>query len=292
MRHYAMPLSHLLLALAIVAIWGSNFVVIKLALEQLPPLAFAALRFALAFLPAALFLRMPATPLRNLAGYGVLIGVGQFGVLYLAMRDQITPGLASLVVQTQIFFTIGLSMLTTGERVARLQWLALALAVAGVGWIARHTDASTTPLGIAMVLGAGASWACGNTLSRAAGKVNMLSYVVWSSVFAVPPLIVLSLIFEGWTSVSEAVQAADAGAWAAVAWQSFGNTLFGYGAWAWLLSRHPAATVAPLALLVPVFGMGASALLLSESLPAWKLQAAAAIIGGLVLNLWASYRKR
>jgi O-acetylserine/cysteine efflux transporter len=72
-----------------------------------------------------------------------------------------------------------------------------------------------------------------------------------------------------------------------VLWQAVGNTLFGYGAWAWLMARYPAATVSPMALLVPVFGIGASALLLSESLPVWKLGAAALVIGGLALNLLA-----
>jgi O-acetylserine/cysteine efflux transporter len=287
-----MPLSHFLLALAVVAIWGSNFVVIKVALEHLPPLLFAALRFTIAFVPAAFFLPRPAVRLANLAGYGVLIGVGQFGLLYIAMGSQITPGLASLVVQTQIFFTIGLSMWLTGERVVLTQWLALAMAVLGLVWIVIHTDASTTPLGLMMVIMAAMSWAGGNTLSRAAGSINMLSYVVWSSIFAVPPLMVLSMVFEGWPAIATGLANAELPTWAAVVWQSVGNTLFGYAAWAWLLSRHPSATVAPLALLIPIFGMGASAWLLGEPLPNWKLQAAGFVIGGLVLNLWATYRRR
>jgi O-acetylserine/cysteine efflux transporter len=287
-----MPLSHFLLALAVVAIWGSNFVVIKVALEHLPPLLFAALRFTIAFVPAAFFFPRPAVRLANLAGYGVLIGVGQFGLLYIAMGSQITPGLASLVVQTQIFFTIGLSMWLTGERVVLTQWLALAMAVLGLVWIVVHTDASTTPLGLMMVIMAAMSWAGGNTLSRAAGSINMLSYVVWSSIFAVPPLLVLSLVFEGWPAIATGLANAELPTWAAVVWQSVGNTLFGYAAWAWLLSRHPSATVAPLALLIPIFGMGASAWLLGEPLPNWKLQAAGFVIGGLVLNLWATYRRR
>src|SRR5690606_25945372 len=104
-----LPLRHLLLALAVVAVWGTNFVVIKVALGELPPLTFALLRFTLALLPAVFFLKRPAVPWSNLATYGVLIGVGQFGLLYIAMNGQISPGLASLVVQTQVFFTIGLS---------------------------------------------------------------------------------------------------------------------------------------------------------------------------------------
>ena len=285
MSSAALPLRHFLLALAVVAIWGSNFVVIKLALAQLPPLLFAALRFALAVLPAIFFLPRPAVPLGNLAAYGLLIGVGQFGLLYLAMRSQISPGLASLVVQTQVFFTLLLAMKLAHEKVQAYQWLGLLLAAAGIGVIASHTDGATTVLGLAMVLAAAFSWACGNIVGKRAGKVNMLAYMVWTSLFAVPPLILLSLLVEGPAAVLAGLQAADATAWAAVLWQSLGNTLFGYGVWGWLLARHAAATIVPMALLVPVFGMSSAALLLGEPLPGWKLGAAALVMSGLALNL-------
>ncbi len=281
----AMPLTHFTLALLVMAVWGSNFVVIKAALQHLPPLLLAALRFTFAFFPLAFFLKKPAVSLGNLASYGLLIGVGQFGLLFIAMRHDITPGLASLVVQVQVFFTIGFSMRLTGEHVHRFQLVALLLAVAGLGVIATHAEGSATALGLLLVIGAAMSWACGNVISRAAGQVNMLSYVVWASIFAVPPLFLLSWMFEGLPAMASGVRNADAMTWAAVLWQSVGNTMFGYAAWGWLLSRHPAATVTPMALLVPVFGIGASALLLGEALPAWKLLAAVLVMSGLVVGL-------
>jgi O-acetylserine/cysteine efflux transporter len=288
-----LPLRHLLLALAVVAIWGTNFVVIKVALAELPPLLFATLRFGLAVFPALVWLRRPAVPWANLAAYGVLIGAGQFGLLYLAMQGDISPGLASLVVQMQVFFTIGLSMALTGEKVRAFQWLALLLAGAGIALIAAHAGGGTTLKGLAMVLLAALCWAGGNTLSRRAGRIDMLAYVVWSSLFALPPLFALSLWFEGWPAIASGVGRASAGAWAAVLWQSVGNTLFGYAAWGWLLARHPAAAITPVALLVPVFGIGASALLLGEPLPAWKLQAAALVMSGLALGiLWPRWKAR
>jgi O-acetylserine/cysteine efflux transporter len=276
---------HLLLALLVVAIWGTNFVVIKAALTALPPLLFATLRFTLAFVPAALFVARPNVPWRTLAAYGTLIGAGQFGLMFVAMRADITPGLASLVIQTQVFFTIGLAMLFNRERLKRIQVVALALAAVGLVVIAWHTDAATTPLGLALVLAAALCWAGGNTVAQRAGRMPMLGFMVWSSLFAVPPLLALSLLLEGPAAMAQGLTRAGWGTWAAVLWQSLGNTLFGYGAWAWLMARYPAATVSPMALLVPVFGMGASALLLSEALPAWKLGAAALVIGGLALNL-------
>lgn len=280
-----LPFAHLALAVAVMAVWGSNFVVIKTALLHLPPLLLATLRFGFAFFPLAIFLKRPMVPLWNLAAYGLLIGVGQFGLLFIAMRHDITPGLASLVVQVQVFFTIGLSMRLTGERVHRYQLLALLLTVFGLGVIATHADGSATALGLMLVMGAALGWAGGNIVARAAGPVNMLSYVVWASVFAVPPLFFLSLLFEGWPAMETGVQNADALTWAAVLWQSVGNTMFGYAAWGWLLARHPAATVTPLALMVPVFGMGASALVLGEPLQQWKLLAAALVMLGLAIGL-------
>jgi O-acetylserine/cysteine efflux transporter len=290
--HTSLPLRHFLLALAVVAVWGTNFVVIKLALGHMPPLLFATLRFALAVVPAIFFMPRPAVPWRNLAAYGLLIGVGQFGLLFVAMNGHISPGLASLVIQVQVFFTIGLAMRLSGERLQRVQWLALALASAGIVTIVMHTDGSTTVLGLGLILVAALSWAGGNITSRKAGQVNMVSYVVWSSVFAVPPLFALCLVLEGWDSVAAGLQAATLGTWAAVAWQAWGNSLFGYAAWGWLLSRYPAATVTPMALLVPLFGMGGSALWLGEDLPPWKLSAAALVMGGLGLNLlWPHVRQ-
>ena len=285
-----LPARHLLLALAVVAVWGTNFVVIKVALQALPPLLLGVLRFALAFLPALIFIPRPAVPWRKLAAYGVLIGAGQFGLLYLALDGRMAPGLASLVIQTQVFFTIGLAMVADGERVRPPQVLALVLATAGIGIIAAHTGGDTTLTGLALVLTGALCWACGNQVARTMGRVPMLPMVVWSSAFALPPLLLLSLWFEGPARMAQGLAAADAGVWAAVVWQAVGNTLFGYAAWGWLMSRHPAATIAPMALLVPVFGMGASAWLLAEALPAWKLGAAALVLAGLALNLFGHRR--
>ena len=289
-KSYSLPASHLLLALAIVAVWGTNFVVIKLSLNSFPPFLFAALRYTFAFLPLALFLPMPKVSWINLCIYGIAVGVGQFGILYFAIDGRISPGLASLVIQTQVFFTIGFAMFFTKERLRTYQAIALLVAIIGLVVIALHTDASTTFLGIALVVFAGFSWGVANTVSRRAGSINMLSYVVWASGFAIPPLFVMSYLFEGsWSHMSSSLALAPVGAWAGVLWQSWANTLFGYAAWAWLLSKHPAAVVAPAPLLVPIFGMGAAAYFLAEPLPPWKIEAAGLVIAGLIVNLfWPS----
>lgn len=280
---------HFLLGLLAVAIWGSNFVVIKVALNTLPPLLLAALRFLLAFLPAAFLIPPPRVPRRELAAYGLLIGVGQFGLMYIAINGHISPGLASLVIQTQVFFTIGLAVWLESEQLRPHQVAAQIPALIGIGLIAWHTDAHTSILGLAVVLLAAVACAAGNLIGRRAGQANMLAYMVWSSLYAVPPLVLLSLLLEGPQAILSGLLAADVETWAAVLWQSIGNTLFGYAVWAWLLARHPASIVAPIALLAPVFGMSASAFWLGEDLPGWKLIAAALIICGLAMSLLPSW---
>jgi len=287
------PLRHVLLAAAIMAVWGTNFVVIHVGLQELPPLLFAALRFAGALFPAVLFVKRPDVPWRNLAAYGLCIGVAQFGIMFIAMNGQITPALASLVVQTQVFFTVALAAWQTGERPRHFQYAALAITVVGLGLIVAHTDASTTPLGLILVLVAALGWSGGNIVIRATPGVDMLGYVVWASLFSVPPLLAMSFVFDGWPAIRDGLANADAAAWGAVAYQAFANTLFGYALWGWLLSRYPVASIAPMSLLVPVFGLAASAFWLGEPLQPWKLEATALILAGLLINLtWPKIEAR
>ena len=277
---------HMLLALAVVAVWGTNFVVIRIGLDDLPPFLFAALRFVCSALPWILFIRRPQVRWRWLIWFGVLLGAGQFGLLFYAMRADISPGLASLVVQMQVFFTIGLSVVFFRERVSLLPLAGMLLAVCGLLVIAAHVDTTVTITGIVAVMAAGFFWACANVAVKQAviesnTRIDMLGFVVWSSVFAIPPLVLLSLAFEGFDAGLHAMQQAHAGAWAAILWQAVGNTLFGFAAWSWLLTRYPAAIISPYALLVPLFGIGASTMLLGEALPMWKIGAAMLVLGGL-----------
>ncbi len=289
-----MPLTHLLLALAVVAVWGTNFVVIRLGLDVFAPYTFAALRYTFSFLPFIFFIPRPAMTWGKLALFGVMIGVGQFGLLFWAMRSDISPGLASLVIQSQVFFTIGMSAVLYRERLKALQWVAFALAVGGLAIVASHVSAAAgvTLFGIVLVIGAALSWSVCNLVARAAGRVDALGFMVWSSPFAAVPLWAISFAQNGPGAVVDSLAHAGVVAWAAVAWQAIGNTLFGYGAWNWLLARHSASTVTPTALLVPIFGMTASALALHEGLPDWKLAAALLVMGGLAMNLLATRKRR
>jgi len=282
---------HLALALLVTGIWGTNFVVIKYGLSEFPPLLFATLRFAASAFPWIFFIKRPALPWRVLITFGCLLGAGQFGLLFLAMRNDVPPGLASLLMQTQVFFTIIISAIFLGERVVPAQIVALLLAFLGIGLIGwrtlTSTDTTVTTKGFLLTLGAAFSWALSNQVVKRAGRVDMLGFMVWGSLFASIALLALSLLTENWVTVPTMLWHTHLAAWLAVAWQAIGNTLIGFGIWNWLIGRYPAATVTPMALLVPVFGMSASSVLLHEPLPLWKLITAGLVFAGLTLNFLA-----
>lgn len=287
-----MPLHHLLSTVGICVLWGLNFVAVKWGMAEFPAFFMTAGRYALCVVPWVLFVPRPRVSWRMLMLFGGVLGAGQFGLMYYAMRSDISPGLTSLLMQSQVFFTVGLSMGLQGERLKGPQVLALVLALAGIAVIGWHSvqsgNGSVTPLGLFMVLGAAMCWAVGNMVVRRAGKIDALGFLVWSSIFALPPLFGLSLVFEGWPAIVHSVVNATHVGWMSLVWQSVINTLLGFGVWNWLLARYPAATVAPFSLLVPVSGMTASALVLGESMPSWKLIAAALVLAGLALNVYAS----
>jgi len=283
---------HQLQALLVTTIWGTNFVFIHIGLQELPPFTFATLRFLLVAFPLILFLPKPNIEWKYLIAFGVFIGFGQFGFLFWAMQDNITPGLASLVVQTQVFFTIFLAVWLFSEPIKPIQIVALAISFAGLALIGVYTDGRTTIVGLALVLIAALSWACGNITVKKAGKVDLIAFLAWSSIFSVPPLLIMALCLEGSDLIISSVTQASSKAWGVVMWQTVGNTLIGYGLWNSLLHRYPAASIMPWALLVPVSGMSASALFLGEVLPWWKVLAAALIMSGLIINLLANRPKQ
>lgn len=279
----SLPFRHLLLALIVVAIWGSNFVAIKLSLVDLPPLLLCALRFVFVSLPLVFFLPRPAVTWRQLLTYGFTMFAAQFALMFLGMKLGMPAGLASLMLQFQVFVSLALSSLLLGERVRAVQIGGALVAAGGFLVVALHTGGDVTVAGLVCVLLAATSWGFANVTSRRLGKVNPLALVVWGGLVVPLPMGLASLAIEGPGVVWHSLTHAGLPAWLGVAYTVYLSTLVAYSIWGWLLARHPASTVTPFTLLVPIFGMVSSALYLGETLPGWKLQAAAFVIAGLVL---------
>ncbi len=281
-----MPFSHVLLALCVIAIWGINFVVIQIGLRELPPIFLTFLRFFFAAFPAVFFIKRPQIPFKMLFSYAMLMFTLDFAFLFSGMYAGVSSGIASLTLQTQVFFTAILAMIFLKEKLTPWQILGALVAFCGIGLVAINTGGDVNTLGLLLVEFAALSWAGGNLVSKKIGKVDMFSLVVWGSLVAWPPLLLLSFILEyGQWSVESILN---------VSWLTIGSvaylvypvTLFGFAIWSWLLSRHAASTVAPFTLLVPIFGFSSSALILGEGMQGWKIGAGFLIVFGLVINLY------
>lgn len=276
---------HLLAALGVVAIWGFNFVVIQIALVDVPPLLLSSLRFALVAVPAIFLIRRPAIPLHMLFGYGLVMFGLQFAFLFVAIDLGLSSGLASLVLQIHVFVTIALAAATLNERPALVQVAGALLAFSGIGIVAVNIDANVSLLGLAFALAAAVAWGVGNLIVKRIGKVDVLALVVWGCAIATVPLSALSLVLEGPDRVFQSLEGLDWVSAASIGYIVYPTTLLGFSIWAWLMNLYPAATIAPMTLLVPVFGLAFSSLVLGEPLPVWKFAALALVLAGLSINL-------
>ncbi|MEP7061026.1 MAG: EamA family transporter [Betaproteobacteria bacterium] len=284
----------LVLIVAVVAFWGFAFVPIKIALVEVPPFALAALRFFFAAVPAMFFVRRPTMPWRDIIGYGVAIGVFQFGLLFLGIKLGMPAGLSSLVIQVQVFFTIGLAVLLTGDRLSRANIVGGAIAGLGIAELAIYKlvgGMTGTLVGFILVLIAGFAWGVGNIIAKKAASTygaDMFGLVVWSSITPALPLALLSFAFEGGPAVVASVMHASWKIWGCVFLLSWGATLFGFGSWAALLHRYPVGLISPFALLIPVSGLIFGALLLGETLASAQLIGVALVMAGLAINVFGA----
>jgi O-acetylserine/cysteine efflux transporter len=259
-----MPLKPALLATLVAVIWGVNFVVIDAGLAGVPPLLFLAMRFTVVLLPAVFLVPRPPGPFRDVAVVGLLMCLGQFALLYVALDLGMPPGLAALLLQTQVLLTVLIATLLLHEPPTRRQLVGLLVGAVGLAVVCVGRSAATPVAGLLLTLGAALAWASGNVAARRVGSASGLSLTVWSATVVPLPLLALSLLIDGPTAVGHALAHLPVSAVASTAYTAFLSSLVGYGIWNTLLARYPAATVTPFALLVPPVGILAAWLVQGE----------------------------
>jgi O-acetylserine/cysteine efflux transporter len=276
-----------LIALVVVAVWGFNFVVIKWGVSGMPPFLLGGLRFTAVVAVAIAFVRRPAIPWRWLALYGLSVGFVQFACLFSAIRVGMPPGLASIVQQSQALFTMLIALLWQNERFNGWQLAGLLIGGSGL-WLIGGMGVENVPiLGFALTLFGALSWALSNVVVRAivrAGyKTDVMGMIVWSGLFPILPFFLVAGLFESgavvWADVLTLRSVFAVGYLAVV------STLFGYGQWSRLLSRHPANQVSPYALLLPFFAVLSSWLVLGERLTFWQVLGGSVLLCGLAINV-------
>lgn len=281
----------LALMMVVVLVWGMNFALIKVGVAGIPPLLLGAMRFMLAAFPALLFFKAPKVPLRWYVLYGMTISVGQFAFLFSAIHVGMPSGLASLVLQSQAFFTMVFAGLWLKERWQANQVLGLLLAGGGLVLIGSAHGVSMPLGGFALTVAAAVMWAGGNIVSRSLGRfgpMDQQAFVVWASLVPPLPFLALSLWLEGPQAMASAILHFQWQSLAALAYLAWAATLFGYGVWTRMLSRYPANRVAPFSLLVPLVGLTTGWLVFGEVLQPVHFAGGALLMAGLLLNLFGA----
>ncbi len=301
MKSQALSGRDLAAALVVVLVWGVNFVVMKFALRDFSPLQLGAARYLFAVLPLALFIKPPRIHWKWLLLYGCFQGVGQFGILFLALHVGMTAALASVLLQTQVFFTALFGFALLHERASRPLQAGMLLAALGLGCFVLNylapgaASSATTIAGFALTLGAAAMWAMSNIVARSVQQrytdYSPVAFVVWSSSVAILPFIALSLAFDD-PALRWQWLAARPSSWLAVAYLGWGATIVGYSLWTGLLKRHPANRVAPFSLGVPIVGLAAGMLVLGEVVTPWQWAGVALVVAALACVMLGGLIKR
>ena len=257
--------------------WAATFPAIRAGLAGFGPLELAALRFALAGIPAALFLLVTRAGLPDRADvWRFLVGGIVFIALYailLNLGQRVVPaGAASFIINTNPIMTAALAMVILGERFSLRAWLGTALAFAGIGVIALGNGLSLD-VGASVLLILGAAFC--NAITTVVQKPlfsrhKPLTVAAWN--MAIGGL-ALSPFLPG--ALAE-IPAAPAQALWAVAWLALVSSVVAYGTWAITLSRLPAARAANFQYCVPPMAMAISYVWLGE------VPAALGIVGGIM----------
>ena len=262
-----------------------NFVVIQVGLKGFPPLLLCAVRFGLAAVPGVFFFPKPKAPLKYIMGYGLFTYTLQFGFLFSGIYHGLSPGLASLVHQMQVFFSIGLAALVFRDRPTVWKIFGAMISFFGIGIVAVHVGGDLSLIGLILTLIGSFSWATGNMFSKKVEAQSPLALVVWGNLVAFPVILALSLFVEGPSLILASFQSISISTIGAICYLVFLSTHIGYGAWGFLLNSHPTSTVVPFTLLIPIFGFLSSAFFLGEALPTWKILASIFVMSGLAFNL-------
>ncbi|MEM9523596.1 MAG: EamA family transporter [Pseudomonadota bacterium] len=278
-----MKLQNTALLVMVMAIWGFNFSVIKIGLDGFPPLLLATGRFFFAAFPAVFFLPRPTCDYKWVLLFGLFSGVGQFGFLFFGMAAGMSAGLASVMLQSQVFFTLILSSIIFGEVIGKRSMFGIVLAVIGVVIIGSIQDTDTNILAVMLVLMGALCWAIANTITKQAGAINMLSFIVWSSLVPIMPLYLASYVVDGMDTVHAAIIDMTAIGFGSLMYLAYATTLLGYGIFSYMIRQHGLAKVAPFTLVVPVFGIIGSYLMFDDTFNAPKVIAIALILSGLAI---------
>ncbi|WP_121627026.1 EamA family transporter [Poseidonibacter antarcticus] len=277
-----------IIAILITFMWGVNFSFIKLGLTSLDPFMLAGLRFFLCAIPLVFFIKKPDVKFIYIVSYGLFFGVGLWGILYVGMHFGISAGVASIVLQLGVFFTVILSYIILKEKIDIYNKIGFVLALSGILLVFLVTDGTVTILGMMFVILSAVSWAILNIIIKKANTKDVFSFLIWSTLFPPIPLFLLAYFMQGDIVFINFFDNIDTNAMISIVFQVYPTTILGYWVWNSLLTKYPVSVVSPLSLLIPIFGLLGSFVLFNEEIGIYKIIASLIILLGLVINTFGN----
>ena len=277
---------HLSLAVLVTLVWGVNFPITKLGLRAIDPFVLTGIRFALAALPLVFFIKRPAVKFSYVAAYGIIFGLGMWGVINYGIQVGVSPGIASLIIQLSVFFTLGWGVVLFKEKIRGAQMLGAVLALVGLAGIISTQDGNHAVLGVMLIVLSAVAWSVGNVIIKKSGVKEIFSFMVWASLIPPIPLFLTAWLMHGGAAFEGLHANLDLTAILSILFQVYLATHFAYWGWNSLLKLYPVSTVAPLSLLIPVFGITSSMLMLDERISTPNLISIGIILVGLAVGLY------
>ncbi len=278
----------LIIAIFITFMWGVNFSFIKMGLGSLDPFMLAALRFFLCAIPLIFFIKKPSVEFKYIISYGLFFGVGLWGILYLGMYFGISAGMASIVLQLGVFFTVILSYFILKEKINIYNKIGFVCALLGIFLVFLVSDGTVTLIGVLLVILSAVSWALLNIIIKKAQTKEVFAFLIWSTLFPPIPLFFLAYLTQGEIVFVNFIQDIDIKAIISIIFQVYPTTIFGYWVWNSLLSKYPVSLVSPLSLLIPIFGLLGSFVFFNEEVGIYKILACVIIVVGLGINTFGN----
>ena len=260
---------------AVVVIWGLNFVAGKVGLAQIPPLLLMTLRFSVVVMLLFPFLKMQPGRMGQLAVVSVALGGLHYSLMFVGLSG-VDAGPASIAVQLMVPFSAVLAWAFFRERLRPAQIAGMTIAFVGVYVLGGDAERAPQVPYLLSVVGAAFALALATVLIKRLGPISIFTLNAWISLFTVPQLLAATLLLE--EDQMAALHGADWRAWGAVVFMAIMVTIVSHGLYYHLVRKYEVNQVVPLTLLTPVAAVLLGVLILGE-VPSLRVVAG----GGLVL---------
>ncbi len=266
---------------AVVVIWGVNNAAAKLATETLPPLLTGTLRFALAAICLAPFVRPPFPNWKSLL---LIVGLGgplHYGLIYLAfwLAHDVSP--VSVAAQLWVPFTALFAFLVLGERLSRFAMAGMGLAFLGVAWMTLDAHAFADWKAILVGIAGSAAWAMTTVIARRTTSIPPLKMQGLLALVALPTLGFGSAVFE--RGQGAALAQSDAMVWISLVWAGLVSSVVATTLVFWLVQKREAGRVTPYLLSTPLVSMLIGWAFMGDVLTPQILAGAALTLGGVAV---------